>query len=82
MQTKKCKLTTKQIETFTNQLKAEERSPRTIEKYIRDIRAFSAWLGGRLVSQETEAAWKEYLLKAHYAPVTINSMLAALPGLA
>lgn len=66
-----------QITAFERYLRTEERSSGTIEKYLRDVRAFAVWLNGRIVTKET-AGWKEHLLDRHYAPVTINSMLAAI----
>lgn len=63
---------------FADYLKSEERSPGTMEKYLRDVRFFAAWLDGRAVTREIASAWKEHLLAEHYAPVTINSMLAAV----
>ena len=74
-------LTRTQIEAYTRHLQAEEKSPATAEKYLRDIRAFARWLEGRPVTKELTAAWKAYLLDRGYAPVTINSMLSALNGL-
>ena len=32
--------------------------PATIEKYLRDVRSFAAWLEGRPVSKELAARWK------------------------
>ena len=66
-----------QITAFERYLRTEERSSGTIEKYLRDVRAFAVWLNGRIVTKEA-AGWKEHLLDRHYAPVTINSMLAAI----
>lgn len=66
------------IDAFTVYLKNEERAPGTVEKYLRDVRAFAMWLDGRDVTKELAAEWKEHLLAEHYAPVTINSMLAAV----
>lgn len=74
----KYRIVSEQITDFMRQLKSEERSQGTIDKYMRDIHAFAAWLGGELVTQEKAADWKEHLLAAHYAPRTVNSMLAAL----
>lgn len=74
----KYRLTSEQVTDFVRQLKSEERSQGTIDKYMRDIRAFAVWLDGELVSQEKAAGWKEHLLAANYAPKTVNSMLAAL----
>lgn len=74
------KLTGQAIETYRAHLRREERAPATVEKYLRDVRAFAVWLGGRPVTKENAACWKEHLLEAGYAPVTINAMLAALNG--
>ena len=62
---------------FTLMLRERERSPGTIEKYLRDIRAFAAWLGGAEVTRERAAAWRDDLLGRGYAPATVNSMVAA-----
>ena len=67
-----------EIERFREYLLSEERSAGTVEKYVRDVRAFCAWLGGAALEKESAAGWKEHLLKEDYAPVTINSMLAAV----
>lgn len=74
-------ISSKLISQFSSFLSHEERAPGTIEKYLRDVRTFTSWLNGRDVTKETAAEWKEYLLKMHYAPVTVNSMLAALNSL-
>lgn len=75
------RLTVNHTEAYQNYLRAEERSRGTQEKYRRDIDAFVRWLGGRLVTKEVVVEWKRYLVEQNYAPVTINSMLAALNGL-
>lgn len=74
-------LTPEQIAAYGQSLRQEERGRGTIEKYLRDVRAFAHWLDGRPVTKEMAAGWKEWLLLRHYAPATINSMLAALNGL-
>ena len=66
------------ITAFENHLRLEERAPGTIEKYLRDIRAFAAWLGEKPLDKETVVVWKEHLLASRYAPSTINSMLIAV----
>ena len=65
-------------EAFVRQLRAEERSRGTVEKYLRDVERFSTWLAGRAATREEAVAWKEALLQKGYAPATINSMLAAV----
>ena len=61
-----------QLASYTAHLRREERSPGTIEKYLRDIRAFAGWLDGRPVSRELAAEWRDHLLSKDYAPVTIH----------
>ena len=65
-------------EAFVRQLRAEERSRGTVEKYLRDVERFSTWLAGRAATREEAVAWKEALLQKGDAPATINSMLAAV----
>ena len=71
-------ITTQQLTTFARQLRQAERSPGTIENYLRHVRAFAAWLAGRPVTKEAAADWKEYLLDKGYCPSTINAMLGGL----
>ena len=74
-------LTARRIAAYGQALRAEDRSPSTAEKYLRDVRAFSRWLDGREVVRQRAVEWREHLLAQGYAPVTVNSMLAALNGL-
>ncbi len=67
-----------QLNEFCKALQSEERSRGTIEKYLRDIKTFAGWLAGRNVTKEAVAAWKTHLYDTGYAPVTVNSMLAAI----
>ena len=71
-------LTEQQLQAFDRHLLREECSPGTIDKYLRDTRAFLRWLEGRPVTREAAARWKAQLVEAGYAPVTVNSMLSAL----
>lgn len=63
---------------YAAHLRAEERSPGTIEKYLRDVGALAAWLGGRAVTKEEVTAWRDALLARGLTPSTVNSMLAAV----
>ena len=74
-------ITTERITAYGVYLRREERAPATLEKYLRDIRAFAAWLGDSPVSREAVTNWKEYLLAQGRAPVTVNGALSALNGL-
>ena len=69
------------IQAYANNLRLEEKSAATIEKYLRDIRGFARWLGGREITKEQTAAWKAYLVEQGYAPASVNAMLSALNGL-
>ena len=74
-------LTEERLAAYGERLRAEGRSPGTIENYLRHARAFAAWLDGRAVDRELAAAWREQLAARGYAPVTVNAMLAAVNGL-
>ena len=63
---------------FRQNLQLEEREPATIEKYLRDIRGFAAWLGIRPLSKQNVAEWKEHLRSSELCPETVNSKLSAL----
>lgn len=69
-----------EIENFRNQLVEEEKSSATIEKYVRDVKAFLDYAGNEavaIVSKEAVIRFKDYLLE-HYAITSVNSMLAAV----
>ena len=71
-------ITVEQLQAFRQRLVWEEKSPATIEKYLRDAAAFTAWLDGRAASKAAAGAWKAALLEAKLAPATINIKLAAV----
>ena len=75
------RLTPLQIQAFARHLRLEEKSEATMEKYLRDIRAFARWLDGREISKGLSAAWKAHLVERGYAPASVNAMLSALNGL-
>ncbi len=74
-------ITRKSLQAYGAYLRREEKSAATREKYLRDARSFARWLGGRPVTREAVAEWKDHLLKLRYAPTTVNAALAALNGL-
>ena len=73
-------ITAEIIKEYTEHLREEERAKNTIDKYIRDIRAFASFLGGEAVTKDDAINWKESLRETHGAS-SINSMLAAINGL-
>ena len=74
-------ITTRQLSRFARHLQEEERSPATVEKYLREARRFAAWLEGAAVSKAAVARWKEHLLAQGCAPSTVNGKLTALDQL-
>lgn len=68
------------IEDFRNFLHQQEKSPATVEKYLRDVRAFSRFVGERPVTKELVMAYKHRCM-AQYAVRSVNSMLASVHAL-
>ncbi|MBQ7379713.1 MAG: tyrosine-type recombinase/integrase [Clostridia bacterium] len=66
-----------QIQAFASYLKENEKSAATVEKYLRDVRAFYAYVGDREIDKQAVLDYKAYLGK-HYAVASANSMIAAL----
>ena len=60
-------LTENQIAAFAVFLKSEEKSENTVEKYIRDVRAFYAYVGETETTKEMVIAYKNKLLTDNYA---------------
>lgn len=71
-------LTQEMIEEFREYLILEEKSAATVEKYIRDVRAFSVFMGNVAVTKEGMMKYKKELVDRKYAICSINSMLASL----
>ncbi len=65
---------------YWQQLISEEKSPRTIEKYRRDIGVFRRYVGNRPVTKALVLAYKAEL-QARYAARSVNSMLASINSL-
>lgn len=76
---KELRITTKDIAGFREYLILEERSAATIQKYIRDIKAFAKYAEGA-VTRKTVIAYKKHL-QEHYAVRSVNSMLASINSL-
>lgn len=73
-------VTAKAIAEFKEHLILEERSAATVEKYIRDVKAFSAYTQNTSVTKETVIAYKKHL-QENYAVRSVNSMLASINSL-
>ena len=73
-------ITAKAIAEFKEHLILEERSKTTVEKYIRDVKAFAAYAQNGGITKETVIAYKKHLQET-YAVRSVNSMLASLNSL-
>lgn len=62
---------------FKEYLIESEKSDATVEKYMRDLKAFGEFLGEREICKAEVLQYKEKIL-SEYAPASVNSMLAAL----
>ena len=75
---KKSVLNAETVEQFRRYLEREEKSAATIEKYIRDVKAFSSYIKTASVTKDAVIGYKQKLLDSGYAIRSVNSMLASL----
>lgn len=69
------------ISAYHEKLILEEKSTATIQKYLRDVRAFFLFVGSAELSKELVMAYKRQLVEQGYAVRSINSMLVSINGL-
>ncbi len=70
-------ITPDKISLFHRHLAYCERSPATVEKYVRDVSAFARYAKGQPITKETVVSYKN-LINGRYAVRSVNSMLAGL----
>lgn len=70
-------LTAENLCNFKKHLILQEKSKATIEKYLRDAKAFLTFVSKNEITKETVIAYKEHL-KKNYAVRSVNSMLASI----
>jgi len=70
-------ITTELIEKFKISLIQAEKSPATIEKYLRDVRSFLQFAAGKELTKFLVMDYKQHLIN-RYAPASVNSMLASV----
>ena len=71
-------LTDNHRDQFRVNLLEEEKSPATVEKYLRDVRKFQEFAADKPITKDLVLAYKRRLQEQNYAVRSINSMLAAL----
>ena len=69
------------VQSFYQYLIREEKSTATVEKYLRDARAFLAYIGKNAITKEVVLSYKKHLQDKSYAIRSINSMLASINSL-
>ena len=70
-------ITVNMIESYRQNLVNEEKSQATVEKYLRDVRAFFQWTSGCRIDKSMVLAYKAHLTEK-YAPASVNSALSSL----
>jgi len=65
------------IEDFKSYLRADEKSENTIEKYLRDVRAFNKFAEGREIDKSIVVEFKTSLAE-NYETTSANSMIASV----
>ena len=63
-------ITAKHIKAFENYLISEEKSAATVEKYSRDIKAFTLWLNGAELNKISVLEYKSYI-SSKYAVASV-----------
>lgn len=71
-------LSPQHLNAFRENLIREEKSTATVEKYLRDTRAFLAYSMGFTITKEHTVTYKQALQEQGYAICSINSMLASI----
>lgn len=73
----KATFSNQKAENFKQYLCDDEKSGVTVEKYMRDVRAFALYVGKSEITKATVLGYKE-MLGEKYAAASANSMIAAL----
>ena len=73
-------ITNEIVKSFEQYLYEEEKSDNTCDKYMRDIRVFREWLGGKAVDKSVVLEYKKELCEK-YLPASVNSILSSLNAL-
>ena len=74
---KQRKITNQMISEFERELRNDEKSELTVEKYLRDVRGFIAFSSGKQIDKSLVLAYKAEL-ETEYAVASANSMIASV----
>ncbi len=70
-------ITDEMVAKFKLYLESEEKSKSTVEKYVRDVTVFAAWVNGRDIQKGVVIEYKHYLTE-NYAPASVNAALSSI----
>ena len=73
-------ITTSILAAYKEYLISEERSPATIEKYIRDVAVFAEYVQMSEITKDAVLAYKRQIMQ-NYAARSVNSMLSSINSL-
>lgn len=73
-------ITTSILAAYKEYLISEERSPATIEKYIRDVAAFAEYVQMSEITKDAVLAYKRQIMQ-NYTARSVNSMLSSINSL-
>lgn len=62
---------------FSEQLREDEKSNATLDKYLRDVHAFAEYLGSKELTKQAVMDYKKHISEL-YAPASVNSMLVSV----
>lgn len=71
------KILMREMIAFEEELRCEEKSPATLEKYMRDVKRFCDFLAGGAITKESVMAYKKDIV-ARFKAATVNSHLVAV----
>lgn len=66
-----------EIQDFIRHLLEDEKSSATVQKYLRDVKAFADFLDKRELSKQEVIEYKKHISE-EYAPASVNSMLVSV----
>lgn len=78
---KKRIITESAILKFKIYIQNEEKGANTVEKYIRDVKAFSVYANGEEITRKVVIGYKNKLLDENYTARSINSMMSSINSL-
>ena len=71
------KITNELIVNFKERLIEEEKSPATVDKYVRDVTLFMAWCNNARLCKALVLEYKQMAVEK-YAPASVNAIISSL----